>query len=207
MVRVGGGADGLGRAIVLGLVVERADSCYQLERRLKERFGSAGYSDGTARQAIKQLQRDGLLRICEPRGRLRSVGGRAAAIYEPTPAGLESFREWLRASLSFPAVREELHAKIALCSPADLPRMVEIVNEAIVVSMTRLEGLNFRARKRRGVLDSDDWAACMDMIVSGGDQAWWDSRLKWLHRVRAFLEEELQRLPSGHGQGATGRTR
>lgn len=204
MVRVGGVAEGLGRAIVLGLVVERTDSCYQLDRRLKDRFGSAGYSDGTARQAIKQLERDGLVRTCEGRGRLKSMGGRAAAIYEATPAGVESFGEWLRASLSTPAVREELHAKIALCTPADMPRMVEIVDEAIVVSMTKLEGLNFRARKRRGELDAGNWAACMDMVVSSGDQAWWESRIKWLHKVRAFLEEE--RRPGGRGRGVAART-
>lgn len=206
MVRVGGGAEGLGRAIVLGLVVERTDSCYQLQRRLNERFGSADYSDGAARQAIKQLHRDGLVRTCEGRGRLKSPSGRAT-IYEATPAGVESFRDWLRASLSLPAVREELHAKIALCTPADMPRMVEIVDEAVVVSMTRLEGLNFRARKRRGDLDPSDWAACMDMIVSSGDQAWWESRIKWLHKVRAFLESELQRLQDGRGSGVAGRTR
>ncbi len=206
MVRVGGSAEGLGRAIVLGLVIERADSGYQLDKRLKERFGAAGYSEGTARSAVKQLEKDGLVRAREGRSRLRSTG-RAPGIYEATPAGLESFREWLRASLSMPAVREELHAKIALCAPADMPRMVEIVGEAIVVSMARLEGLNFRARKRRSELVSTDWPACMDMIVSSGEQAWWESRLKWLHKVRAFLEKELQRLQSGHGPGVAGRTR
>lgn len=207
MVRVVGGAEGLGRAIVLGLVVERADSCYQLDKRLGERFGSADYSSGTARQAVKQLEKDGLVRASEGRSRLRSVGGRVAAIYEATPAGVESFREWLRASLSMPAVREELHAKIALCAPTDMPRMVEIVDEAIVVSTARLEGLNFRVRTRRGEFASTDWQACMDMIVSSGDQAWWESRLKWLHKVRAFLEAELRQLQGGHGPGVAGRTR
>lgn len=206
MAHVGGSAEGLGRAIVLGLIVERADSCYQLDKRLKERFGGADYSDGTARRAVKQMESEGLVRACEVRSRLRSTG-RAGTIYEATQAGVESFRGWLRASLSMPAVREELHAKIALCAPEDMPRMVEIVEEAIVVSMTRLEGLNFRARKRRSGLTSTDWPACMDMIVSSGEQAWWESRLKWLHKVRAFLEKELQRLQTGHGPGVAVRRR
>lgn len=203
MVRVGGSAEGLGRAIVLGLVIERADSRYQLDRRLRERFGAADYSEGTARRAVKQLEKDGLVRACEGRSRL----SRAGTVYEATPAGVESFHGWIRSSLPMRAVREELHAKIALCAPGDLPRMVEIADEAIVVSMARLEGLNFRARKRGSGLASTDWPACMDMIVSRGEQAWWESRLKWLHKVRAFLATELDWLQNGDRVGVAGGTR
>jgi DNA-binding PadR family transcriptional regulator len=91
---------------------------------LAERFGSACYAQGTARQAIKRLVDEGLARAVGER-RMAS-GGARVTIYEATPAGVEHFQQWMWTSVSTPPVREELHAKIAPCRPADLPRMVAV---------------------------------------------------------------------------------
>jgi DNA-binding PadR family transcriptional regulator len=197
MARVSRGSDGFGRELVLGLLTEERSNCYQLDRRLAERFGSACYTQGTSRQAIKRLVDDGLARAVGER-RMASGGGLRArvTIYEATPAGVEHFQKWMWASVATPPVREELHAKIALCRPADLPRMVAVVREAESVCTGKLQSLNLRVRARRLDLDHDDFRARMDLVVSTGDQAWWESRIKWLQRVRVYLEEEWQRYGS-----------
>jgi DNA-binding PadR family transcriptional regulator len=179
---------------VLGLLVEQSANCYQLDRRLGERFGSAEYTHGTARQAIKRLVKEGLVRAVTVQ---ESEAGEDARLgstnYEVTPVGAARFREWMQASVSTPPVREELHAKVALCQPADLPRMIAVVREAELVCAGKLEGLNWRIRRGRGDTDPEDWQARMDVVVSTGDQVWWESRIKWLQQVRMFLESEWRR--------------
>lgn len=195
MAQVARAFDGFGSEIVLGLVIEKPSNCYQLDRRLAERFGSASYSDGMARQAMGRLVEQGYVRVAgQDAGLASGTGIRArATAYEATPTGVEHFREWLWASVSTPPVREELHAKIALCRVEDLPRMVEVVREAEAVCTSKLDGLNWRLRSSRADLDTEDFRVRMGLVVSTGDQAWWESRIKWLQKVRVYLEGECKR--------------
>ena len=188
-------SDGFGRELVLGLLVEEPANCYQLDRRLTKRFGSAGYTNGTARQAIRRLIDEELVRVVDREQRVVSVGGLGlrATVYEATPSGIEHFQRWMWAAISTPPVREELHAKVALCRPGDLPRMIVVVRKAESVCTGKLQGLNSRVRSRRCALDEEDFRARMDLVVSTGDQAWWESRIKWLQKVRVYLEDEWAR--------------
>jgi DNA-binding PadR family transcriptional regulator len=191
MARGSRGSDGFGRELILGLLAEAPANCYQLDRRLAERFSSADYTQGTARQAIKRLVDDGLVHASRGLHAASGHGLRArVTVYEPTPAGIDRFEEWMWAAVSTPPVREELHAKIALCRPPDLPRMVCIVREAESVCAGKLQSLNLQVRSHRQELDELDFRARMDLVVSTGDQAWWESRIKWLQRVRIYLENE-----------------
>lgn len=200
MARMPRGSEGFGRELILGLLAEERSNCYQLDRRLAARFGSACYAQGTARQAIKRLVDDGLARAVGERRMASGSGlGARVTIYEATPAGVEHFQEWMWASVSTPPVREELHAKIALCRPADLPRMVAVVREAESVCTGKLQSLNLRVRARRLDLDQGDFRMRMDLVVSTGDQAWWESRIKWLQRVRVYLEDEWRRYGAEPG--------
>jgi hypothetical protein len=162
---------------------------------LAERFGSAGYSDGMARQAIRRLTEQKYVQAAG--NKVHLVGGTGirarTTVYEATQAGIEHFCDWMWASVSTPPVREELHAKIELCRPEDLPRMVEVVREAEAVCTGKLEGLNWRLRSRRNDLDTEDFRVRMGLVVSTGDQAWWESRIKWLQKVGVYLEAECKR--------------
>jgi DNA-binding PadR family transcriptional regulator len=182
--------------VVLGLLIERPGNSYQLERRLEARFGSAQFSHGTAYHAVKRFSKKGLIRAVDgdqsallaraEAGRLR------ATVYEPTTKGSEHFERWLRTSTSMPPVREELLAKVAFCGPADLPRMIEIVREAELACMAQLEDLNERMRRERRLAGDDEWRRLMGMIVTAGDAAWWDARIKWLQDLRQYLQREGQ---------------
>lgn len=183
--------NGLGREVVLGLVVERPDNCYQLDQRLRQRFRSAEFARGTASQAMKQLLKDGFVQEQRSSKRLALAGGHDATVYEATEDGVAHFRAWIRAGVRSLPVREELIAKVGLCQPEDVPRMIEVVREAETVLMGRLQSLNFRVRARRGDLDLRRWETRIELAVSSGDHAALDSRVKWVQELHRHLVEEL----------------
>jgi DNA-binding PadR family transcriptional regulator len=189
-----------GGEVILGLLAEEPSGSYQLDRRLAERFGSVGYANGMAKQTIKRLRKAGLVRPVDADVDVApppDISRAEAIVYEPTSAGIEHFRRWMWASITTPSVREELHAKIALCRPSDMLRMIALVREAVAVCAGKLQDLNIETQARRKRADPMRWSTRMDVIVTGGDQAWWESRIKWLQGVRVYLEQEWQAYQAG----------
>ena len=192
---------------VLGLVIEQPGNSYQLERRLDGRFGSAQFGHATAYHALKRLTKQGLIRPIEDSSPSADSAADAntetaefsTTTYEATPEGLAYFKNWLRASTATPPVREELTAKISFCGPEDLPRMIELVREAELACAVQLEELNERMRRQRRLEVDDPWRRLMGMIVTAGDVAWWDSRIKWLQALRQYLQSEGQRYAAERG--------
>ncbi|HWY18270.1 MAG TPA: hypothetical protein VNY27_06110 [Solirubrobacteraceae bacterium] len=181
--------------IVLGLLIEQPDTCYHLDKRIAERLGSAQFSRGAASRAVERLLERRFVRpadVEEPAA-LRVVGGRKKTVYEATPSGVDHFERWLRASTQTPPVREELHAKIALWGPTELPRLIEIVREAELACTLQLRDANRGMRADRQAGDASEWERTMQLIVSAGEATWWDARIKWLQDVRMYLEREHSR--------------
>jgi DNA-binding PadR family transcriptional regulator len=185
-------SEGFGREVILGLLSEEPSNCYQLDRRLAQRFRSSDYARGMAGTTVKRLVRDKLARPVGDEA-MALAGSADSTVYEATPAGIERFRAWMWSSVATPPVREELHAKIALCQPPNLPRMISLVRQAEMVCVGKLRDLNREVQARRGELDPEQWVTRMDLVVSTGDQAWWESRISWLQQVHLFLEKEWQR--------------
>jgi DNA-binding PadR family transcriptional regulator len=185
---------------VLGLVIELPGNSYQLERRLDGRFGSAQFGHATAYHALKRLAKQGLIRPvgdsrppAQADANARAEAGEPATVYEATEAGVAHFRDWLLAATATPPLREELQAKIAFCGPRDLSRMIQIVREAELACAAQLEDLNERMRRERRLQGDDPWRRLMGMIVTAGDVAWWDARIRWLQALRQYLQREGQR--------------
>lgn len=166
--------------LVLGLIVEQPGNGYELSQRLGERFGSAGFSGPSARMALKGLEKQGYV--------LRVEG-----LYQATASGVERFHRWLFASTRLPPVREELLVRVAFCEPRDLPRLIEIVGEAELACVARLEELNARLREEERASQLQGWRKRMSVVMTAGDAAWWDGRIKWLQGFRAYLRREWQR--------------
>jgi DNA-binding PadR family transcriptional regulator len=194
--------------IVLGLLIEQPDSCYQLDKRIAERLGSAMYSRGCSSRAMGRLLAQDWVRISpdqRPRDHkgLHAVDARERTIYESTPAGVAHHDDWRVSPLQSPPVREELQAKIALCkSEKDLPRLLEIVREAEVASTLQLDEVNRRARAEREISDASEWEQTIQMLLATGETMWWGARIKWLQDMRLFLEKWLQH---GGPSGSSGR--
>jgi DNA-binding PadR family transcriptional regulator len=167
---------------VLGLVIEQPDRGFDVERRLGERFNSARFSYSTAYNALYRLEKDGLVRV---------VG---EDTYEVTPKGAERFRAWLRAPTSMPVLREELHAKIALCEPRDLPRLIDVVHTEELACVAELDRIRARmlAEQHSGAarpVAEDEWSRLMDRGVIHGEAAFWGGRIAQLARLRLYMEE------------------
>lgn len=101
---------------------------------------------------------------------------------------IECFRRWVRASVSTPSVREELHARVALYGPMGLPEMVEVVREIELACLTRFQALNRRMRYERREADVRDAKRRMSIEEYAEFIAGWDGRIKWLQDLRRYLE-------------------
>lgn len=188
--------------VVLGLLIEQPDSSYQLDQRLQARFGSAQYARGTARQALRRLEAKRLVRKASGSQLPAGDGGASeATIYEATDEGVRIFRAWLHGAITLPWVREDLHAKIALCGPDDIPQMIETIRDAELVCTSKLKGLNWRIRGERERSVGERWSQLMETVVDSGEVAWWDGRIKWLQALRLDLERERG---DSHGTLMTG---
>jgi DNA-binding PadR family transcriptional regulator len=174
---------------VLGLVIERPARGSDLERRLKERFGWARYSYSTAYSALRRLEKDGLVRAVEA-----DPSDSGALAYEATAKGVDHFREWVRAPTSTPIPREELHARIALCEPRDLPRLIDVVHSQELACIDELDRIRKRmlagqAGAALRPLAEQDWSPLMDRGVVHGEVAFWGGRITQLAALRNYLEE------------------
>jgi DNA-binding PadR family transcriptional regulator len=174
---------------VLGLVIEQPDHGFSLERRLQERFAAARFAYSTAYSALRRMQKDGLVRVLAP-----DQAASEEVIYEATQKGVEHFRSWVRAPTSAPVSREELHAKIALCEPRDLPRLIDAVHTEELACIAELDRIRERmvAEARRAssrTLAEAQWSELMDRGVVHGEAAFWGGRITQLSQLRSYLEE------------------
>jgi DNA-binding PadR family transcriptional regulator len=174
---------------VLGLVIDRPGRACELERRLKERFGSARFAYSTAYSALKRLEKAGHVRA-EP----TESGASEDIVYEATEQGIGHFRDWMLAPTSTPIPREELHARIALCEPRDLPRLIEVVHceeLACIDELDRIRKRMIAQRESAGprTLGEEEWWMLMDEGVAHGEAALWGGRISQLAHLRTYLEQ------------------
>ena len=109
---------------ILGLVVQKADTVDGLGARLVERFPHARWSRSVAHNGLPSLARQGLVRLVE------HGAERALDRYEATDAGVEQFRDWLRASSAAPPMlRDALLAKLELSEEHDVPGLIAAIRE------------------------------------------------------------------------------
>jgi DNA-binding PadR family transcriptional regulator len=171
------------------MVVHSPSNGYELERALEERFGFAQYTNGTARQAVKRLMEDGLVRRRSPSVAVAGAGRRQPAVFEATDAGLEHFLEWKLSPCTSPPVREELLAKLASCGPADLGRLMESVEQEIKVCLSKVQAASEAFRTRDEKRPEDHWQRFLQAGLRAGTDAWWSGRLGWLQELQAYLQE------------------
>ncbi len=118
----------------------------------------------------------------------RSPGSRAdSRSFEATPAGVRHFEKWLLSSSTAPPLRDELHMKVALCQPHNLPRLVELVYGQELVCLARVQELK-RSFERARPPAPDRWSGLVLVHIRDAELSFWDARLTWLQGVRESLE-------------------
>lgn len=191
---------------VLGLVIERPGYGYQLAQRLDERFSSSGFAPSGVYSALDQLSRDELVRSA---GELGPGPARRAAprtIYEATEEGLDHFEAWMLDPSPMPPLRDELHMKIALCRPRNVPRLIETIAGQELVCLGRLRDLKSVTEQVPG--PAHDWSRLMGVLASEAEIAFWRARMEWLQSARELLEqlrdERQSSKPGGAADSFTG---
>jgi hypothetical protein len=117
-----------------------------------------------------------------------SPGSRAdSRSFEATPAGVTHFEKWLLSSSTAPPLRDELHMKVALCQPHNLPRLVELVYGQELVCLARVQELK-RSFERARPPAPDRWSGLVLVHIRDAELSFWDARLTWLQGVRESLE-------------------
>jgi DNA-binding PadR family transcriptional regulator len=188
---------------VLGLVIERPGYGYQLAQRLDERFGSSGFAPSGVYSALDQLSRDEYVRSAGEMGAGPARRAAPRTIYEATDEGLDHFETWMLESSPAPPLRDELHMKIALCRPRNVPRLIEMVAGQELVCLGRLQDLK-RLTEEAPVPTgpSREWSKLMGMLASEAEIAFWNARIEWLQNARELLEQLRDDEPSRFADAA-----
>jgi DNA-binding PadR family transcriptional regulator len=172
---------------VLGLVIERPGYGYQLAQRLEERFGSSGFAPSGVYSALDQLARDEFVRSAGEMGAGRASRAAPRTIYEATAGGVDHFEAWMLDSSPTPPLRDELHMKIALCRPRNVPRLIDVVHGQELACLGRLQDLK---RVTDGEpANSQEWTRLMRMLAADAEVAFWNARIEWLQSARELLEQ------------------
>ncbi|HLH14249.1 MAG TPA: hypothetical protein VKV16_05625, partial [Solirubrobacteraceae bacterium] len=112
-------------------------------------------------------------------------------IYEATEKGVERFESWMRGASRLPPQRDELHMKIALARPRDVPGLIDAVYEQELACTQRLRELG-----PHGALElsggAHDWSRRMRGVRAAAEIASWQARVEWLRSARALLESLLE---------------
>jgi DNA-binding PadR family transcriptional regulator len=190
---------------LLGLLIEQPDHGYSLARRLRERFGAAQFVHSSTYSALDRLEKKGMIRVVDA-----SSSDKNETVYEATPKGAEHFRQWLRASDGAPVLRDELHAKIALSGPRDLPRLIDLVHSEELACIAQLESIRQRLLEERRntrprALAEQEWSPLVERGISRAEADFWGGRIQQLAQLRTYLEElrgEAERRALAEHSGA-----
>jgi DNA-binding PadR family transcriptional regulator len=188
---------------VLGLVIERPGYGYQLAQRLDERFGSSGFAPSGVYSALDQLSRDEFVRSAGEMGAGPARRAAPRTIYEATEEGVDHFESWMLDPSPTPPLRDELHMKIALCRPRNVPRLIDMIAGQELVCLGRLRDLKVVVHEVPGT--SRDWSRLMGVLAAEAEIAFWNARIEWLQSARELLEQlrdERELVGSGAIVGA-----
>jgi hypothetical protein len=148
--------------------------------------GGGGAAATPAEQTGMRRQQSGAER--QRSAARRAPGSRAdSRFFEATPAGVRHFEEWLLRSSMAPPLRDDLHMKVALCQPHNLPRLVELVYGQESICVARVQELK-RTFERMRPPAPNRWSGLVLAHIRDAELSFWEGRLTWLQSVRESLE-------------------
>jgi DNA-binding PadR family transcriptional regulator len=187
---------------VLGLLAQRRGYGYDLVQRFEEQVGPAWQLNaGAIYVALDKLEQEGLVRPVTsgdgsaPVRRRRTARGAPRVIYEATPEGLERFEDWMATRSSMSPLREELHLKLALSHPRNLPRLIELTYEQEQACLERLEQHAGGGASDELLGGEQSWSTIASVMVRDAEVAHLQATVEWLRRIRTAMRW-LQERPS-----------
>lgn len=172
--------------VVLGLLVEQNSYGYALQQRVSERLGFLGLADSAIYKTLERLEADGCV---EEVGEKR-VGRTARVLYRATPQGVEQFERWMAETSERPFLRDELHAKLALSAPEDLPDLLRAVEAQ---SQECLADLATLARETRPSVTSPDvsWNVTSLLLVDDFRARFLECMVDWLAVAAEVIQDQI----------------
>lgn len=178
---------------VLGLMVERPTYGYRLVQDVSTRLPFLQLGVGAVYKVMERLETEGWIEEVGERSTGRTRRGVPRVQYQATEAGVEELRRWMREPSERPVVRDELHAKLALSDPDDVPELLRSVERQTAECFEEL------ARLRRPSLTDTEgapWNVLARMMIDDYKARSLEGMIDWLTEVARLME---QRVASGTG--------
>lgn len=173
---------------VLGLMVERPTYGYRLVQDVSKRLPFLQLGVSAVYKVMERLEAEGWIEEVGERSTGRTRRGVPRVQYQATAAGLEEFRRWMREPSERPLVRDELHAKLALSEPDDIPALMRSVERQTAACFKELAGL-----QRPSLTDVEDvpWNVAARMMVDDYKARSLEGAIDWLTEIARLMEQRM----------------
>jgi DNA-binding PadR family transcriptional regulator len=179
----------LARLVVLGLLLRRAMTGYEVQRllELNQMEQWAGILPGSIYHALKKLEREGLITLRA----VEATGNRTRAIYVITPAGAVEFRRLLGEAFRVSAPHYPASVYAALSFVDELPReeVVRLLDEQIAALEGQLVTWNEGERAKAAVMPDVPMPGYLTAIFANGREHM-ELDLRFLRHLRDTLPAE-----------------
>jgi DNA-binding PadR family transcriptional regulator len=180
--------------MVLGLVIQQADTVAGVARRLIDRFAVARFSGGSAYDNMPSLASKGFVRLIAK----GPPGEPTLDRYEATPEGVKYFRNWLLSTELPPMIRDALQCKLEFTEREDVTALLGLVREQEEVYTAAYDIAHARVlreqRSRRAKNKPVDARARLQTIQHKDEATLWGLMAKRLEGLGDELEELLDEL-------------
>lgn len=178
--------------VVLGLMIERPSYGYGLQQQVADRLGFLGLAESAVYKTIERLEADGWVEEVGEKEVGRTRRGAPRVLYRATPAGVTEFRTWMAEPSDRATVRDELHAKLALADPSDLPQLLcaaEIQSRECLAELASIQ------RPALAATDSGElpWPAVAGAMMDDFKARWLELLVDWLDEVCRLIEDRIER--------------
>lgn len=175
--------------VVLGELVRRRGYGYQLHDRLRELLTDVfGFSETAVYPALQALERRGLIiEVDRAPSRRDDRWSNPRIVYEATVAGERAYRAWIAQPTRKTPLREELHLKLIGAGPADVPAMLEALDDVEDDCCRRLADIAAHplVERQPGGPASGAFGA---VLVQDALVTHLQATLEWVERSRSALE-------------------
>jgi len=177
------------RHVVLGLMIDRPSYGYGLQQQVAERLGFLELAESAIYKTIERLEADGWVEEVGEKQAGRTRRGAPRVLYRATPEGTEQFKRWMEEPCDRAVVRDELHAKLALADPTDLPQLLEMAEAQSRACLAELAALN---RPPLATATADvPWSAVARMMTDDFKARWLESLIDWLNAICEVIDDRI----------------
>lgn len=175
---------------LLGFIVREQEplQAAALWELLTRRLRGADLPLGRLNWMLARLQNDDLIAPVPWRTR----ESRSFMTYVATAKGVRHLNRWMHSPIEPPHFREEILVRMAVCSLADVSRLIELVRQQEQACMQDALSVSFVsdeiALRRINDLPVDEWMATIMVLLRDSELELLEADLRWLQAVRVSLE-------------------